>query len=401
MKQKIYDLLIIGAGVSCCFGLLHLKSNINTLVLEKNNEILKKFMITGKGKSNIANNSDVNIFLSNLIESNKFLYPCLTKYNGNNILKILDKYKLSYYEKEPHRYHLNDSNSKFRNIILNHINENQNINLKLNTNVIDIEKKNDVFHVITTSEKFLSKNVIVATGGLSFKNLGASDFAYKIAKKFNHQLSKIYPIGVGLYLDELKIKQLQGISLDNVNIKVYWDKRIKYQETGPLMFTHYGIGGPVVRRVSGYVSKYLLDHHECIIEICFINQDIVEKELSKYKNLNQCFKNYNKTVINYLLNKYGNLDLNNISKKTKQEIINCLSNHQYVIKQTDTIDVAINTGGGIDLKKINPNNLESKIIKNLFFVGEALDLNPRTNGYNITTCFTTVMNCIDYLNKQL
>lgn len=221
MKQKIYDLLIIGAGVSCCFGLLHLKSNINTLVLEKNNEILKKFMITGKGKSNIANNSDVNIFLSNLIESNKFLYPCLTKYNGNNILKILDKYKLSYYEKEPYRYHLNDSNSKFRNIILKHINENKNINLKLNTNVIDIEKKNDVFHVITTSEKFLSKNVIVATGGLSFKNLGASDFAYKIAKKFNHQLSKIYPIGVGLYLDELKIKQLQGISLDNVNIKVY------------------------------------------------------------------------------------------------------------------------------------------------------------------------------------
>ena len=78
-----------------------------------------------------------------------------------------------------------------------------------------------------------------------------------------------------------------------------------------------------------------------------------------------------------------------------------MSNHQYVIKQTDTIDVAINTGGGIDLKKINPNNLESKIIKNLFFVGEALDLNPRTNGYNITTCFTTIMNCIDYLNKQL
>lgn len=165
------------------------------------------------------------------------------------------------------------------------------------------------------------------------------------------------------------------------------------------MFTHYGLGGPLIRRVSGYVTKYLQTNKKCKLVIEYINEKIVNEELNKNLKLSQCFKWCNKTIIKNLLGDLTSLeDIKNIKKEDKKKLIEALSNVTYEIESYEPIEQAINTGGGINLKDINPNTMESKIQKGLYFIGEVLDVNPRTNGYNITVCYSTAMTCISAIN---
>lgn len=397
-----FDLIIIGAGVSGCFCAINKKDNIKTLLIDSNDCILKKFMITGKGKSNIANTSKIEIFIKNIIDSNKFIYPSLIRHNGNNIIEFLDEIGIKYYEKEPNRFHLQESNNNFRKKIIDILNKKE-INITLNEQVIDVIKKDDHFVIETKNKKkFISNKLVIATGGKSFSKLGCKGFGYDIGKKFNHKIEQLYPIGVGLHINDEKMKVLQGISFDNVKATVFWENKVKYSEVGSIMFSHYGLGGPLIRRISGYVTKYLQNHNSCKIKICYIDKKIVEDEINNNKQLNACFRNYNKSVIKFLLRDFKNHnDLCNLKKEIKNQIINAITNVEYEINSFEPIEQAINTGGGINLKNIDPNTMESKLVNGLYFIGEVLDINPRTNGYNITVCYSTANSCIDDINHKL
>lgn len=397
--MKKYNLIIVGAGVSGTFAAISEENKLKTLIIEKNDVILKKFMISGKGKSNITNTSDTKVFLNNLIEANKFLYPAISRYNSQHILKFLDSLKISYYAKQKNRIHLSDSNSSFRKKVLKILND-KHVDIAYKTEVIDITSNNGLFEIKTRADTYCCQYLIIATGGMSFPMTGSDGFGYQIATKLNHQIKPIYPIGVGLYINDQKLRNLQGISQDNVNVKVFWNNKIKYEETGSLMFTHYGIGGPVIRRISGYISKWLLEHQACDIEISFIDKKDVINELHNKKNLNNCFNQINKNLKKFLLDGISNTDLKNIRKQDFNKIVLNFCNHRFKISKTQDINHAINTGGGVCLSQINPNSYESKLVSNLFFIGEVLDLNPRTNGYNITTCFCTANMCIKYINKN-
>lgn len=398
--MNFYELIIIGGGVSGTFCGLYKNKHIKTAILEQNNSILKKFQMTGKGKSNICNDSEPSEFIKNLIDHPKFIYPALNKYNGTDILKLLDSWKIKYYEKQPHRFHLDVSNEIYINKMQNALIEN-NVELFLNHTVIDIQKVEDKFEIKTNKGWFICKYLVLATGGKSFPKTGSNGSGYELAKLFNHHLSNLYPIGVGLYIDDVNIRNLQGLSLDDVHISVYNQQhKVIYEESGPLMFTHYGIGGPVVRRISGYVSYQLIQNKEVEIAINYTNKHKFIEELNKQHYLSECLNHINKKILNQLITNYQpNLDLKNLNKKQKEIIVNSLCNVIYRIKKVDSIDVAINTGGGICLNEINPNNYESRLIANLFLIGEMIDLNPRTNGYNITTCATTAFSCISYINE--
>lgn len=277
--MKKFKIAIIGAGVSGIFAAISKNNIFKTILIDQNEVILKKFMVSGKGKSNITNTAPPDIFIKNLIDSNKFLYPAIQKYNSNDILSILDNLKINYYYKEPTRVHLSDTNISFRKKILNVINNNHNIKLSLNTHVSSIKKENDGFIIKTNNGIFQSEFLIIATGGLSYKILGANDSGYRFAKSFGINVTDLYPIGVGLHTDSFDKKELQGISLDNVIAKVKIENKIVYEESGSLMFTHYGVGGPVIRRVSGYFSKNLIQNKKCKLILVFNNKNDVEYEL--------------------------------------------------------------------------------------------------------------------------
>lgn len=397
--MKHYELIIIGGGVSGTFAAISETNYLNTLIIDKNDNILTKFIISGKGRSNITNTSDIKTFIDNLIDGNKFLYPSITKYNSENIIKLLVELKVGHYFKEKDRLHLSDNNSSFRSKI-NKIIVEKKIDLSLKNNVLNVEFDDNKFILETKLDTFSCDNLIIATGGLSYKEFGCTGFGYEVAKKYNHKLRELYPIGVGFHINDLELKKLQGISVENVQVRIYWDDKLKYTETGDLMFTHYGIGGPVIRRASGYVTKYLLKNKECKIILSFMDKRQVVSELHLNKRLFNCFKDINDSVVDYLLPNIKNCDLNNITNKMREEIINSICEKEYIIKKTENLDFAINTGGGIELKNIDPNTFESKLQSNLYFIGEVLDINPRTNGFNITSCYAMANKCIEAINNK-
>ncbi len=397
-----FDLIIVGGGVSGMFAACSEFNHYKTLVIDKNKAILKKFIMTGKGKSNITNTSDTKVFIDNLIDANKFIYPALNKYNSHGIIQLLDNLNIKYHEKTPHRIHLIDANEVFRDKLINYISSHKNVQYRLNDEVIQIIKSNNQYYVKTKTSEFMTEHLIIATGGMSFPKTGSNGFGYKIAKQFGHNICDLYPIGVGFYVNNLDYAILNGQSLDNVCAKVYWDNKLKYSEVGPLMFTLNGIGGPVIRRVSGYATKYLQNHEACKVEISLIDESQVMQELNSKKWLKDCFKELSHKVIDYFIGDYYKQynDLNNMPKQIKKEICDRLSHWTIDVSKTDEIELAINTGGGVDLKQINPNTYESNLVPGLYFIGEVLDVNPRTNGFNITVCYATANKCMEHISSK-
>lgn len=395
----IYDLIIIGIGVSGTFALTNLSDNINILAIDRNNDILSKFMVSGKGKSNITNTLPIEEFLKNIIDNNKFLYSSLTKYNSTNILDFLNKLGIQYHEKSKNRIHLIDSNEIFRKKIKDLISKRKNTKIKLNTNVENIKKNKNIFFIKTNNGEFKSTNVLISSGGLSYKNFGCDDTCVKIAKSFGHTIKDQYPIGIGLNANFEK--KLQGISQEDVNISVIVNEKVIYNEYGSIMITHYGFGGPVIRRVSGYVTKAMLNNDKTEIEIQWIDRAQAETDLKKNKNISQCFKQLNKSIKSYLTKEFKDLDLKNTSKKTKEMILNKICSDRYIITSHQGFTTAINTGGGIDVKELNPKTYESKLVNGLYFIGEIIDINPRTNGFNITVCYSTSMMFSDNFNDKI
>lgn len=396
-----YDLIIIGAGVSGVFAAINSLEKMKVLLIDSNKDILEKFMVTGNGKSNITNTLPTREFLNNIIDSNKFLYPSLNKFNSTNIISFLNDIKINYCEKTRNRIHLLDDNKIFREKVRSILNKKKNIDIALNTKVCFIQKSNNLFLVKTIDNKiYHSKYLIIATGGLSYKNFGCDGSGYELLHTIGHKIEKQYPIGVG-FITKNNFKELQGISLDNINISIFNDEKMVYSESGSLMFTHFGVGGPVIRRVSGYASKLLAQNRKPKIYVKWLDDNYVVQQLKENKRLNECFKKMNKNVRNFLLSEFDiKLDLHNIKKEQKNKIIHILTNYELDIISTQSIEFAINTGGGVSIKEINPNTFESCINENLYIIGEILDINPRTNGFNITVCYSTALSAIFDINKK-
>ena len=285
--MKHFDIIIIGGGVSGCFAAISTHNHYTTLIIEQNDVILKKFMLTGKCYSNIANTSPPHDFLKNLIDSNKFLYPALHEYDGQHLLGLLDRLKIAYYFKAPHRVHLRDSNASFRRKILQLMDQSS-IQCAYQTKVLKITRQDAQFIVSTNHDTYSCQHLIVATGGLSYPTCGCHGDGYEFAQHFNLPLTPRYPIGVGVHCQCFD-KSLQGTSMDDVQVTVHVNDKAIYSETGALMFTHYGLGGPVIRRVSGYLTKALMAHQSCAITLAFVNPTTFKTQITTHQHLTSAF----------------------------------------------------------------------------------------------------------------
>lgn len=280
--------------------------------------------------------------------------------------------------------------------------EKDNVELLYDTNVFNVDKQNDLFLVSTSNEEYKSKKLIIATGGLSYPKTGSNGDGYKIAKKFNHTIKTQFAIGVGIKLTNNQFKELQGLSI-NVSVTILINNKVVIKESGPMMFSHFGLGGPIIRRVSGYISLGLKDNLPTEIKIEFLSLPEIEAEFMQM-NIKNSFLQINQKLKNILLDEINikkDLDLNNMNKIQKEEIKKQFNS--YSIKNIELLDIsqAIATGGGVHTKEINPNSFESLIVPNLFFIGEVLDVNAKTNGFNLTVAFASANKCIKYIQSNL
>lgn len=406
------DIIIIGAGPAGLMCAVKSSENKNNkvILIDSNEKIGKKLFITGKGRCNICNNTTPENFLKNVVNNSKFLYSAINKFSPQDTITFFESNGTPLKTERGNRvFPQSDKSSDIIKTFLRVLNK-QNVNIYLKNKVNNISKINNKFQVDTNNQTFLGDALIIATGGKSYPSTGSTGDGYLFAKKFGHKVIKPKPALVPIRLKNYK-GELAGLSLKNVSANISINNKT-YSQFGEMLFTHTGVSGPIILSLSSYINSFNLIGAKLIIDLKpNLSKEILTNRLIRdfdnYKT--KLLKNYLKelmpsSLIETFISK-NNLDANipvcNITKEYRQKIIDGLKNLTYDIDKLDDIDLGIVTSGGVDVKEVNPKNMQSKLIENLFFVGEVLDLDALTGGYNIQIALSTGFSAGEYLaNKQ-
>lgn len=369
--ELVYDIVIIGAGAS---GLMVASKyrDKNIALIDSNDKIAQKIKISGGGKCNVTN---AHVSETNYFGDLAFIKIVLDAFNQNELLSFLKIRGCEPILRKDNQYFCKNSADEIINIFKKEI---QNSTLLLNQNVIKITKK-EYFLIQTNRKTFEAKKVVVASGGLSFPKIGASPIAYEIAQSFGHTICKTSPALVGFTVqkDQFWMKELSGISM-GVQIKV--GEKSFCQD---LLFAHKGISGPVVLNCSLYWQKGL-------IEIDFLPNVSLKKYL---KNSNKLIssalplpKRFMKAFLSHI-----ELDDKPISAMSEEEVqkLSQLKNYAFAPAGNFGYSKAEVTRGGINTDEIDSNTMMSKLVKNLYFVGECLDVTGELGGYNFQWAFSS------------
>jgi len=390
---KIYDVIIIGSGPSGIFAAANISRNKKILLLEKNKIIGQKFLMSGSGRCNITNNENINNFSKRYGDNGNFLKFAFNEFNNIDTINYFKKRGLNMDIMENGKVFPNTQKSIDPLNIL--INECKKIEIHLNEKVLKLEKFQELYEINTNKCIYKSKSVIIATGGESYKITGSTGDGYTFAKKLSHTIIKTRPALSPIIIKNYNFKENSGMSFKNITFDLYRNEKKIFSKFGDLLFTHFGLSGPVILDNSRYFKV------GDILKICFIDKkrDVITKEILAYTEVNgsKTVKYYLKTLnlydnlIKILLDKNNiplDLTLANLNKVSRKNLISDLVEYNFIIDKIGDFDIAMATAGGIDLKEINPKTMESKLHKNLYFIGEILDIDGNTGGYNIQAAFS-------------
>ena len=380
-------------------------------IIEKNSSFGKKLLITGKGRCNITSSLYMSEFIKNTPGNGQFLYSAFQNYTNTDIIEFLKRQGLEVKEERGNRiFPITDKSIDVLKCFENRMNELK-IKKLLNTRVEKILIQNNcVISVRTNNEMIKTNKVILATGGRSYPLTGSTGDGYIIAENLGHKITPIKPSLVPLVVYEKEeCKKMQGLSLRNVEIKITDLNKGKtiYEDFGEMIFTHFGISGPIILSGSGHLVRYkdienLLKDKKIKLQIdlkpALSESQLDDRILRDFKEFkNKQFKHsldklLPQKIIPVVIEKSG-IDgekrVNEITKEERKKLISVLKDFELTIKDFRPVEEAIITSGGIDTKEINPKTMESKIIKGLYFSGEIIDVDSYTGGFNLQIAYST------------
>ena len=380
-------------------------------IIEKNSSFGKKLLITGKGRCNITSSLYMSEFIKNTPGNGQFLYSAFQNYTNKDIIEFLKKQGLEVKEERGNRiFPVTDKSIDVLKCFENRINELK-IKKLLNTRVEKILIQNNcVISVRTNNEMIKTNKVILATGGRSYPLTGSTGDGYIIAENLGHKITPIKPSLVPLVVYEKEeCKKMQGLSLRNVEIKItdLNNGKTIYEDFGEMIFTHFGISGPIILSGSAHLVRYkeiekLLKERKIKLQIdlkpALSESQLDDRILRDFKEFkNKQFKHsldklLPQKIIPVIIEKSG-IDgekrVNEITKEERKKLISVLKDFELTIKDFRPVEEAIITSGGIDTKEINPKTMESKIIKGLYFAGEIIDVDSYTGGFNLQIAYST------------
>ncbi len=416
--------VIIGGGPAGLIAAISAaQENNEVIVLEKMNEVGRKLLITGKGRCNITSNIPMEEFIRNIPGNGKFLYGAFNNFTNEDIISLLKEQGVNVKVERGQRiFPVTDRSIDVRDAIVKKVKK-LDVKIIVNAKVQKIiTKKNNNENTINVSkveylingkkEVLDCEKVILATGGKSYPRTGSTGDGYEIAKKLGHTVTKIVPSLVPLEAkgDSIRIcKQLQGLSLKNVSVKFVDIEKNKeiYNDFGEMIFTHFGLSGPTILSGSAHLLRYknleeLLQNNKIKILIdlkpALSNEKLDERILRDFlSEKNKLFKNsldalLPKKMIDTVIeisNINPNKQVNEITKKERENLVNILKKFEITIKGFRPIEEAIVTAGGINIKEINPKTMESKLVKGLYFAGEIIDVDAYTGGFNLQIAYST------------
>ena len=408
------NVIVIGGGpAGMMSAIASAKRGNKVTIIEKKNTCGRKLLITGKGRCNITNNTDLDGFIENTPTNPKFLYGVLSNFNNKDIINLLEEQGVkTKVERGERVFPVLDKSQDVLQALLKILKE-LNVRIITDTQVKKIIVKDGNANGVIIKDnnsiesKLFADKIILATGGKSYPVTGSTGDGYKMAEEIGHTITKIKPSLVPLISSDEICKMLQGLSLRNVAIKLKNKENIIYQDFGEMLFTHFGVSGPIILSASSYLIRYknienLLKQKDIILQIDLkpaLDEEKLDlrilRDFNEFKNKE--FKNsldkllpqklipviIEKTEINPFKR------VNEITKVERERIVNQIKNLKIIIEDTRPIEEAIITSGGINIKEINPKTMESKIIKGLYFAGEIIDVDCLTGGFNLQVAWST------------
>jgi predicted Rossmann fold flavoprotein len=401
MDEKV-DAIIIGGGPAGSFSAIFSSQRGKKVALiDKNNEICKKLLLTGRGKCNLTNMNEINAQYLSKYKNGKFLINAFSQFSNIDLFNFFEENGLKLKIDTGKRVYPESEKAEDVVRVIRKIIDKNKVKIFLKEKVIEIKNEKDFF-IVKTDKRFLkSGKVVIATGGKSFPETGSEGDGFVFASKLGHKIIKPVPALCGIEIKEDFVKNWQGINLKNVCVSAFLDNKKIGEEFGEVLFTHYGISGPAILNISGDISENV-EKGEIKIIINFkpaLNEKILDRRLQREikenpnKILRNLFKNLLPSGIIMEFLKYSNIKpekkSNQLTKEERKILVNSLLNFKITVKKTRPFYDSMVTRGGICVNEVNPKTMESKIVKGLYFVGEVLDIDGKTGGYNLQACFST------------
>lgn len=434
MEELTKKLVVIGGGAAGMFAaILAARKGWNVVLLEKNEKLGKKLFITGKGRCNITNACDMEELFNHIVTGRKFMYSVFYGFHNYDMMDFLEELGLPLKEERGLRvFPKSDKSSDVIRVFEKEL-KRQKVQIKLHTKVVDIEvadmdvtnaevelfaeekkeskgkkkqlQKSKVYRVCAKEGNmycyFPADAVFIATGGLSYPSTGSTGDGYYFAEKTGHTIIDPIPALVPLETKETFVKDFMGLSLKNIAISIYRGKKKLTSDFGELLFTHFGVSGPVILSASSVIARELL---KSPLQLSIDLKPALSKEQLDTRLLrdfmempNKQFKNafdklLPKTLRAFMVEKTGiskEKKINLITKEERQNIVNLLKDFRLTLIKSRGFSEAVITQGGVAVKDINPSTMESKKVKGLYFIGEVLDVDALTGGFNLQIAWSS------------
>lgn len=395
--------LVVGGGAAGMFAAIAAAYNGNEVHLfEKNEKLGKKLFITGKGRCNITNASDMETLFHSVVTNSKFLYSSFYGYTNQDVIDFFERIGVrTKIERGNRVFPVSDHSSDVISGLTREL-HNLGVEIHLYTEVKRIIGQEKFEYIeLKNGTKMTGDACIVATGGFSYQTTGSTGDGYRFAKELGHQVTEILPALVPLVIKEEWVKELQGLSLRNVQATVYDGKKKMYDDFGEMLFTHYGVSGPLMLSASSYIAKKVREKElKLVIDLkpALSFEQLDQRVLRDFEeNINKQFKNaiqklFPAKLIPVIL-AVGDIDpekkVNLITKEERQQFVRLIKAFTMTINGLRDFNEAIITKGGIKVKEVNPSTMESKLVSGLYFVGEVLDLDALTGGFNLQIAWST------------
>lgn len=394
---------MIGGGAAGMFAAISAAENGNQVtLLEKNEKLGKKIYITGKGRCNLTNDVVAKDFFAAVVTNPKFLYGAINGFSPQDTIDFFSDKGLRLKTERGNRvFPQSDKASDVTKTLEKEL-LSLGVDVRLNTCVREVVISDGVVKAVNTDRGSVECDaVIVCTGGASYPLTGSDGDGYKFAKCAGHSITPIRPALVGIELCGNDFLQVQGLSLKNVTLSATLDGKTLYSEFGEMLFTHFGISGPIVLSCSSVINKIqnLSDIQVSIDLKPALSDDVLDARLlrefkeNNVKEISTVLRSFlPKSLIDVVLRQSGVKPVKNCSEITTAErraILTALKSLKFKVKKLRPIEEAIVTSGGVNVKEINPKTMESKLVKGLYFAGEVLDVDAFTGGFNLQIAFST------------
>ena len=404
--------VVIGGGASGMIAAITAaKENSEVILLEKTESLGNKLKITGKGRCNLTFDGDEEDFRKNIVSNHKFMYSSFSSFSNYDVIKYFNNLGVpTKVERGGRVFPVSDKATDIVNALQKELKKN-NVKVILNANVVKLIIANSkIIGVKLNDGRIINLDkCIIATGGKSYSSTGSNGDGYVLLKEVGHSVTDIFPALVPLKSNDAICKNLQGLSLKNISINLIdkTNNKYIYSDFGEMMFSHFGVTGPVIlssssrlNKVKNVYNKLKNNNIKLVIDLKpALTAEVLDKRIIRDfdKYINKEFKN----ALNDLLPqklipeviKLSNIDENikvhQITKEMRENLVKVIKNIEVIINDFMPIDMAIVTSGGINVKEVNPKTMESKIVKDLYIVGELLDLDAYTGGYNLQIAFST------------